>query len=269
MNRSGALRVDDLRAAYRLIGDCRDLGSDPDLWCPRMLDGVCRIFGVPQATGGEARWFRPGGGIEAVSAYAASDDPAAHSHFHAYHRAKGPATDPLYRALGKLTDPRVTLRRRQLVPDDAWYRSASFDEFRRPAGIDHELVSVSQRSDDGSSSIIALNRLIGERDYSPREQNLFDFFHAELGRLIGGPLVSATEASVGSLSPRVRQTLACLLEGNSEKQVASRLGLSLPTIHQYVTKLYRHFGVRSRAQLLAHALRRAGQESWRRLTPGE
>jgi len=46
------------------------------------------------------------------------------------------------------------------------------------------------------------------------------------------------------------------LEGDSEKQVAARLGLSRQTVHQYVTMLYRHFGVFSRAQLLAHILRR-------------
>jgi DNA-binding NarL/FixJ family response regulator len=44
------------------------------------------------------------------------------------------------------------------------------------------------------------------------------------------------------------QTLACLLEGDSEKQVAARLGLSPATAHEYVTALYRHFGVQSRAQ---------------------
>jgi len=62
------------------------------------------------------------------------------------------------------------------------------------------------------------------------------------------------------LSPRLRQTFACLLEGNSEKEVAARLCLSQATIHQYVTALYRHFGVRSRAQLLARALKQLGLE---------
>src|SRR5262249_45277925 len=93
-------------------------------------------------------------------------------------------------------------------------------------------------------------------DFSPREQRLLQFLHAELGRLIRGPLVSATEPGIEHLSPRLRQTLACLLEGDSEKQVAGRLGLSHATVHQYVTALYRRFGVQGRAQLLAHVLRR-------------
>ena len=77
---------------------------------------------------------------------------------------------------------------------------------------------------------------------------------------MGRSLVSATEPGVAALTPRLRQTLACLLEGDGEKQVAARLGLSWATVHQYVTALYRHFGVRSRAQLLVHILRRGSAE---------
>lgn len=70
---------------------------------------------------------------------------------------------------------------------------------------------------------------------------------------------SAVGESIG-LSPRLQQTCVCLLEGKSEKEIAERLGLSPATVHQYVTALYRHFGVRSRAQLLARALQQLGLE---------
>lgn len=53
-----------------------------------------------------------------------------------------------------------------------------------------------------------------------------------------------------------RETLACLLEGDSERQAAARLGVSSLTAHQYVKSLYRRFKVRSRAELLAYFLRR-------------
>jgi DNA-binding NarL/FixJ family response regulator len=84
--------------------------------------------------------------------------------------------------------------------------------------------------------------------------------------------VSATESSLSKLTPRVRQTLACLIEGDSEKQAAARLGLSPATIHQYVMVLYRHFEVRSRAQLLALVFKRLGHHGSRRLlasSPGD
>lgn len=78
-------------------------------------------------------------------------------------------------------------------------------------------------------------------------------------RDIGSVLVSAFDPNVVHLPKRQRETLACLLEGDSEKQVAAHLGISFPTAHQYVTVLYRRFGVRSRAELPAHFRRRRNQ----------
>jgi DNA-binding NarL/FixJ family response regulator len=144
------------------------------------------------------------------------------------------------------------------VPDAVWYRSLTYNEYRRAAGADHALTSVYEVSAAGGVSVVCLQRTVAERDFSPREQRLLNFFHAELGPLVGHALVSATEPGSERLSPRLRQTLVCLLEGDSEKQVAARLGLSQATTHQYVTMLYRRFGVRSRAQLLVHVLRRVG-----------
>jgi DNA-binding NarL/FixJ family response regulator len=54
-----------------------------------------------------------------------------------------------------------------------------------------------------------------------------------------------------TLSPRLQETLQYLLAGKSEKQIATDLGLSKHTIHTYVKALYKHFGVSTRAELLA------------------
>jgi DNA-binding NarL/FixJ family response regulator len=105
---------------------------------------------------------------------------------------------------------------------------------------------------------------IGGRDFSHREVRLLEFFHGELRPLIGRQLVSASEPSPENLSRRLRQTLACLAEGDGEKQVAARLGISPTTVHQYVTVLYRRFGVQSRSQLLAHVLPRSRRADWTR-----
>jgi DNA-binding CsgD family transcriptional regulator len=267
-SKSDLLRFQDARDAYRLIGDCRDVGSDPTVWHPLMLEGLRRIVGVPDASGGEGRWAGRQDPIQVISIYWASSAPGAHDVYTEYVRAGGGANDPLFRAIQKVPGRLVTRTRRQLLPDAVWYRSESF-EYRRMNGADHSLNSVYHVSADGAASVICLLRSIGDRDFGPREQRWFQFFHAELGRLIGRSLVSATEPSPAGLSPRLRQTLACLLEGDSEKQVAARLGLSHATVHEYVTTLYRRFGVCSRAQLLVHAMRRIASERWRSLAHAE
>jgi len=127
-------------------------------------------------------------------------------------------------------------------------------------------VSVYQISDrDSIFNAITVHRAPREREFSPRDAAL-EVLHGELGPLIGRALVSATEPGPDGLSPRLRQTLACLLRGDSEKQLAARLGLSPATIHQYVTALYRHFGVTSRAQLLALMIKRMRRGGWSRLS---
>jgi DNA-binding NarL/FixJ family response regulator len=234
-----------------------------------MLEGLCRLVGAPAATGGEARWIRPHGDIEATFAIDVGLGSRGHDLYWAYMRELGPRGDPIFQALQQCSDRLVVRTRRQLVSDAQWYRSSAWDDYRRPIDIDDQLTSVYQTSNAGPASIIALLRAPRERDFSVREQRLLSFFHEELGRLIGHSLVSPTEPTPDSLSRRLRQTLACLLEGDSEKQVAARLGLSQATVHQYVTALYRHFGVSSRAQLLAHIMKRIDRHGWAYLAPSE
>ena len=75
--------------------------------------------------------------------------------------------------------------------------------------------------------------------------------------LIGTALASVHEPHLADLTPRQRQVLACLLEGDSEKQVAARLGIGIGTVHTYVKALYSHYHVAARAELLSWFLRRA------------
>lgn len=72
----------------------------------------------------------------------------------------------------------------------------------------------------------------------------------------GGGHPVRTPPDQNTLPPRVRPVLRCLLQGQSEKQVARTLGLRPNTVHSYVKLIYRDLGVNSRAELLARCLRR-------------
>jgi DNA-binding CsgD family transcriptional regulator len=101
-----------------------------------------------------------------------------------------------------------------------------------------------------------LVRPLGEKRYGERERRLVHLFHDELSRYVGTALAAEEGGAVALLPPRLRQTLECLLERDSEKQVAARLGLSRHTVHEYVTALHRRLGVQSRGELMALCLRR-------------
>ena len=53
------------------------------------------------------------------------------------------------------------------------------------------------------------------------------------------------------LSPRQRQTLDRILQGDSEKQIAKRLNVSQNTVHVYVRWIYAAYEVNSRPELMA------------------
>lgn len=139
-----------------------------------------------------------------------------------------PETDPVGEVARLIPRRLVTRTRRQLLPDRSWYRSAHYHKYHRPNGIDDYALSLWELP-GGRVDVIGLHREIGGRDFSAREWNLLHMFHAELGRLIGPVLVSADDRfSPTRLPPRVRETLACLLDGDGEKQAAARMGLSGP-----------------------------------------
>jgi DNA-binding CsgD family transcriptional regulator len=52
-------------------------------------------------------------------------------------------------------------------------------------------------------------------------------------------------------TPAERKTLALLLTGKTEKEIADALGVSLHTTHARITTIYRKFGVKGRAELMA------------------
>jgi hypothetical protein len=120
MSKSDLLRVHDVRDAFRLLGDCRDLGNDPALWFPRMLAGLRETFGARTATGGEGRLTRARGPIEPTEAFQSGLEGAAYDLYARHIRRGGPARDPLIAAFGARNAPLVTDTRRETIPDAVW-----------------------------------------------------------------------------------------------------------------------------------------------------
>ena len=113
------------------------------------------------------------------------------------------------------------------------------------------------------SSLVKVVRKLpvdGQGALDSRRRMLADFCKL-VGHRIGADIPQVANdqpplAEIADLPPRLRQTLEGLLGGDSEKQIAHRLGLSRHTVHVYVKALYKRFGVSSRGELLARWVRR-------------
>ena len=260
MSRSERVRFRDVRDVYRLIGECQDVGADPVEWLRTALLGVCRLIDAPLAMGGEGRWVGPGRRFEYISGPMAVGpfDPKGLRYFAEHARANLTDHDPIWGPLSRVRAPLFTRTREQLLEDRVWYRCPLCATVREALGFDNAVFSGYGMAEPEKLNSISVARTPGGRPFSARERRLLHIFHHELGPRIGSRLARGRKDHAKPLSPRLRQTLDRLLEGDGEKQVARQLGLSLPTVHQYITELYRRYGVSSRAELMAKWVRRGG-----------
>jgi DNA-binding CsgD family transcriptional regulator len=155
-------------------------------------------------------------------------------------------------------EPGRCLARTDLVSDSDWYGSPYFEILHKPMGYDHSMFCMREFSSrSGVHCCFTISRALRDADFSRRDRVLVQELNAALAPLVGGSLATLTDPSPADLAPRVRQVLRCLLEGDSDKQIAQRLGLARHTVNQYVKTIFHHFGVRSRTELLARWIRRA------------
>jgi DNA-binding CsgD family transcriptional regulator len=108
----------------------------------------------------------------------------------------------------------------------------------------------------GIDNAVYLLRARGDADFLPRHRAIVGELNAQVAALVDGPLAGFLEPSPAALPPRARQVLRCLLEGDGDKQVAVRLGMSRHTVNAHVRRIFAHFGVTTRSELMARWIRR-------------
>ena len=256
MRKSQRLRLRDVRNIYRLIGECRDLGTDVQAWYGRLLDGAGQIIGAPLVTGGHIQGWSTGRPRALMVLDNGWTDPRMHEVFQQWIAEGRLDADELYYRMCLMRRPLLTYYRRQVIPDGEWYASTFFNEYRRLGQTDDCIYSVAHRPDGDLFQSICLHRAPSDPPFGEWARRMLHLLHDEITPLLRRQLATAQDPPF-CLPPRLRETLACLLEGDGEKQVAVRLGLSRQTVHDYVKALYRHYGVSSRAELLSVCLRRS------------
>jgi DNA-binding CsgD family transcriptional regulator len=144
----------------------------------------------------------------------------------------------------------------ELTDEATYHSSPMYLQFRKPLDCDDHVVSIRSVDIPQRAEIIDVDRPHGAPPFGPHDVNLLRLLHNEIAPLVGVRLATESDLSRDRLSRRLNETLTQLLDGRSEKEVAAELGLSSRTVHDYVSTLYRHFGVNSRAELMAYFIRR-------------
>jgi DNA-binding CsgD family transcriptional regulator len=252
MRKSRRVRLGDLRRAYRLTHACRDVGQDPTAWPALLADGLKKLLGSQVIVVGKIE-LAPGSPPRNHHIVDSGWDSDQHRdqwyrrHL-VNHDYQGVET---FRRFVEGLSGLKTRSRDQLVGDPEWYRSFEFNEINRAIGLDDLLPSYAPIGDGREIFGFINARPLGEPRFDQSTRRLLNLFHIELGRLLGKSILLDAAGPIGDLPPRLRRTLDCLLDGDSESQAALRLGLSKHTVHEYVIDLYRRFGVGSRRELMA------------------
>lgn len=259
-SKSNRLRLSDVRPMIRLVGECRDLGDDSRGWRTHLLAGLARLTGAGMGISAElghcVRGPRRDLGTETWG-WENGFDRAMWLRMLAAFQKNPHCNILMNQYIGRLPeDDGVCLSRADLIRDRDWYRSDYYQVLHRAVGVDATLTcfrTVPGAADEYSE--VFLCRAPGESDFSGRAKAIVREVHAAIAPLVGNALARFNDPCPSDLPPRTRQVLGCLLEGDSDKQVAARLGMSGHTVNGHTKVLFRHFGVQTRMELLARWVR--------------
>ena len=147
MSKSMRLRISEVKAAFNLIGECRELWNTPPAWRVHLLRGLTELTGLAVGHYAEVDASSFAGPIQFLAAVDFGwRDEAARNYYLRYTAdltgactAPMPGIDILARRLGEAG--RAIAYRPELCSDSQWYRSAAVNEYRRPAFNDGYVLS--------------------------------------------------------------------------------------------------------------------------------
>ena len=255
MHKSARLRWQDVRDVFHLIGECRDLGRDPCAWRLHLLEGLLRILHAQLGFAGVEHVTNFSSELRPMVAVGWPSD-VCRRRFADFQNEIGNTRLHLFKSRlleHRPTGPGLVRLRQDLLDDREWTSSVMFNEYLRVGDVNETLHVLLHRG-DGVVGVISLHRTLRDCRFQPHDRLVMELLTDELLPLVGRSLALDGPSAHG-LSPRLRDVLACLLEGDAEKQIARRLGLSAHYLHQCVKAVYRHFEVSSRGELLARYVR--------------
>lgn len=265
MGVSNRLRLGDVEDVFQLVQECRDLWADAFAWQRHLIAGACRLTDMAVGSYIEQRLVQAEAGngsrVEFLDmADCGWRDEAARARFMSMFSDHADLSQvyPGVKRLAASAQARgnVIAIRPQLIPDRSWYAGRIYNEYRRPAFVDGYILSYALNRQTGAQIRMAVSQDLGDRAPTARGTAILSLLNRRIAPLVGTVLVTRRQPGIHGLSPRLRQTLDALLAGRSEKQVAADLGISQTTVHEHVGRIYRHFSVETRGELMAHFVHR-------------
>jgi hypothetical protein len=230
---------------FHLLGELVELGRNSDQWRLHLSQRMNHLVDARTSLCGEQ--FVSAEQPRFAGMILAGWLPAERDRLFEHLQSGGMARDPFHEPVQKLLFRSFTRRRCDLVPDEIWYASAIMDVCRQ-INVDDRIYSRCILPQRGWAHVLSFYRSWGGPRFQPRERLVVNLLHRELGRLWR----QAESGIMGGLPLRLQQTVDLLFSGYSEKKIAASLNVRPSTAHDFVKRVYRHFGVSGRGELLTN-----------------
>ncbi|QQL44274.1 helix-turn-helix transcriptional regulator [Sulfuriroseicoccus oceanibius] len=146
------------------------------------------------------------------------------------------------------SDGRVTRLRQQVDPENTFPNSEAYHLWRA-ANVD-PLILSSKLNRSGQRGVIGIYRKFGRPLFNERELRITHIVLTEVSWLHEESCQKIPTEAVSCLSPRLNTIHNLLLAGQTRKQIAHELSISINTVHSYIKELYQRFEVHSQAELI-------------------
>lgn len=247
------LAIDDVKAVVRLLGRVA-LSTSADLVQRRreLMNGLCPLVGCDAWVWVHSRFDSSTG--QAMVFSTLDGGFADEANRLAYFRAaldpdvQRLTSPPALEALQSAREGHVTIGREVFLPDPLLDEPA-LRAFTAASNYLPAIWSLYRLSEDTISAIGLVRR--GRRDCpTPRQRHIAHLVLREIDWLHrAGTDVPANSTHLLRLSGRQREVLFLLVAGDSVKELARKLNISVHTAGDHVKSVYRVMGVRSRAAL--------------------
>jgi DNA-binding CsgD family transcriptional regulator len=261
MNDAGEILLEqDVRAIVRLLGDAAAM-RDPNAQRRYLMQHLGALIEADTWVWAVAPLLEPG-----------------RQPVYVYHQTEGFEGDRMSRFLravehpdtGAMTGPFVQMmlaagggqvtRERQRIVSDQRYDQSPAKPYWDAAGIGPLLLSARPVTGNGIS-MVGFYRTTDAVPFTPRETKIAHIVLTEVPWLHETSLPHQISKAVPQLPPRCRMILNQLVCGRTRTEIAKDLAISVETVHGYLKKLYRHFGVHSQPELIARFTRGDGGDA--------
>jgi DNA-binding CsgD family transcriptional regulator len=248
------LRLREVREIFRLIGEVRELGSDPKQWRPHMIKRLCEMLDAELVISSEIHFRKIAGTAGRMRVIDIGWGCDSEQNVWQIHTEREDETPDAYWLLAGRPAPAPGTVTTAAPPQQSTAEELVPVKPAKPLyGGSCFILSQYALPHAGAVDQLGLHRTSGEKPFNRAQHRLVRLFHVELGRLWRRDALRRAQDPHADLPPRLGQTLAALLDGASEKQIAMKLELSQHTVHNYVKALHQRFEVSSRGELLAKA----------------